>query len=845
MAVETQHSFDEGKSEAQKAIQTAKNAINRSVAMARGISDLKKKGALNVLINSPRDFFGSLKYVPYLFALAILLFVFLLFIGLSSPLILQQLKVVNGETEYAGINYTETKTIEMLIDETIAETVGKQYDEAVKDALSYMMNEANNKYGCQFHSNDKMTAGEAGYDNSVCRAIMVMGSEDITDVERASYQKNEFIRFIIANMDGVNALLTKAETKAVTEGEPATKEESLQAAQSIMYLQSEEKVRKAEWAARHKDQISQNVRDVFDENGDKTKSEEQSVPDGGSRAEQDNDENSSEPENDTQEEGAAISGKYTLSLIKPVSVGKPYVYRDEEPAESEETEENEQSGDEEDEDFIDFSRIGDDTYIPEIAKENGTETTNLYSIASLEYLQEFLGGDDRKVIWASGKDDWTVDVKENESIEGSVCERYDPSTSTWTNTGAMGCTVTEAGQENTLRKLYKNASYYDWSADGFSVKYLYWNDSLGFDETIFTPEGEPISTSEETMQWWYENNTLGITEDDVVTVNDPSDPTRLVRAIKCYRERTDEETGETTRTMITWNGQDELEEETATYQKKLLTYYIPIYYDLFDYHGEEIDNIIKAVMVVNPDISQEDATKQVHDMIDAFTAENLQMSDLLDMATVIEQKRYEPPKRVSGGIADMLLDGEYQFINGFDTSAPINWHSIMREITDAGQSYFGNQCTDFAKWRFLKYYGWVYMTGGNGQDVARFLVGAYSDKFDLVSSAKQATAGSIFSRIGGPYGHVGFVEEVGDDYIIISEGNYGTGHAIRVNVTIPLDAWESEGPYQYAVPKEEYLKEINKTDDSDDSNGKNKDSSGNQSAGSDDSNRGNKKKGRN
>lgn len=100
------------------------------------------------------------------------------------------------------------------------------------------------------------------------------------------------------------------------------------------------------------------------------------------------------------------------------------------------------------------------------------------------------------------------------------------------------------------------------------------------------------------------------------------------------------------------------------------------------------------------------------------------------------------------------------------------------------------QCTDFVHTRFYAQYGFD-CGYGNGQDIASNTVNMYPDKFTSGSIMGDLTikAGSIISKRGGDYGHVGFVEaiETNDSNkivsITISDANFtfpGCGGGVRL-----------------------------------------------------------------
>ena len=82
------------------------------------------------------------------------------------------------------------------------------------------------------------------------------------------------------------------------------------------------------------------------------------------------------------------------------------------------------------------------------------------------------------------------------------------------------------------------------------------------------------------------------------------------------------------------------------------------------------------------------------------------------------------------------------------------------------------QCTWFAWGRFYEIYGYSPGFTGNGNQCARQLLNAHSDKF---YESKTPVPGAVFSQgLGEQYGHVGIVLAVDEanDTITIQDGNY-------------------------------------------------------------------------
>lgn len=122
------------------------------------------------------------------------------------------------------------------------------------------------------------------------------------------------------------------------------------------------------------------------------------------------------------------------------------------------------------------------------------------------------------------------------------------------------------------------------------------------------------------------------------------------------------------------------------------------------------------------------------------------------------------------------------------------------------------QCTDFVHARFYAQYGYD-CGAGNGVDMARNTVAKYPDKFydGVVNGGLQLKAGSVISKSGNTYGHVGFVEAVETDdngkitSITISDANFtfsGCAGGIRLHCTYTWEQFMSAwGPNcTFAVP---------------------------------------------
>lgn len=159
-----------------------------------------------------------------------------------------------------------------------------------------------------------------------------------------------------------------------------------------------------------------------------------------------------------------------------------------------------------------------------------------------------------------------------------------------------------------------------------------------------------------------------------------------------------------------------------------------------------------------------------------------------------------------------IYDGKYNSAQQTTEIAKNIWGVIKGEGT-SGTSR--PQCTMYVKAMFMDAYKNVVdvnaYPGGNGNQVAKNIVNAYPDKFydgKLSQDKVEIKAGSVISLSqGGPYytsaGHVAFVSAVADDYVLISDGNYGDDHLARLGRKVSWSEWETSWlPYisSVAVP---------------------------------------------
>lgn len=213
-------------------------------------------------------------------------------------------------------------------------------------------------------------------------------------------------------------------------------------------------------------------------------------------------------------------------------------------------------------------------------------------------------------------------------------------------------------------------------------------------------------------------------------------------------------------------------------------------------------------------MSHEDAKKQLDSEIadmQAFIAEEAKLGNYYNLVLA------------SAGMA-MMFDGQAMEVNG--QTGELTWYIIADEMDANGIYRFGQpegpvaglmpmQCTDFARWRFFKYYGWSYQgCNGAGGTVAACIVNNYPDKFELTTNIDKVKPGSIYSIVENGNGHVGFIEGFEDNNVVISDGNYLTGpymNSLSINRRETVNGWANKShftTYQYAVPKDEYLNSI-------------------------------------
>lgn len=230
---------------------------------------------------------------------------------------------------------------------------------------------------------------------------------------------------------------------------------------------------------------------------------------------------------------------------------------------------------------------------------------------------------------------------------------------------------------------------------------------------------------------------------------------------------------------------------------------------------DEYDRAIDLI-VRTDGISHEEARVQLDNEIfemQQFIAEEAKLGGYYNVAIA------------SAGM-DMLFEGKKLVLDG--QSGVLNWYIIADEMDANGIYRFGQpqgavsnlqsmQCTDFARWRFFKYYGWSYEgCNGDGGTVAACIVSRYPNAFELTTDINKVKPGSVYSIVQAGSGHVGFVEGFDGDDVVISDGNYQSApyyNSIVLNNRYKLDSWyrnsHSFGAvYQYAVPKEGFLEQM-------------------------------------
>ena len=129
-----------------------------------------------------------------------------------------------------------------------------------------------------------------------------------------------------------------------------------------------------------------------------------------------------------------------------------------------------------------------------------------------------------------------------------------------------------------------------------------------------------------------------------------------------------------------------------------------------------------------------------------------------------EKKSTEEPKWQTGKAGNIPAQCDYPRYTDY-------WSTVLNY---PGQPFtgYGGQCTSYAWYRFYECYGYSSGAAGDGKYNAESIVNAHPDQFTLSTVPK---AGSIFSGYRGysknQHGHVGFIEEVTDQYVYTSEGN--------------------------------------------------------------------------
>lgn len=184
-----------------------------------------------------------------------------------------------------------------------------------------------------------------------------------------------------------------------------------------------------------------------------------------------------------------------------------------------------------------------------------------------------------------------------------------------------------------------------------------------------------------------------------------------------------------------------------------------------------------------------------------------------------EKNKDDKPSVVvsGGGTKNLLYDGET--IEKKYPDSMTYWSVIDSDsaAADLGGYRGTHWCTNFAHWRFWKYWG-MDCGMGDGAEMAADTAAKYSN-FELITITDMSQiellnnvkSGSIFSRVSGAGGHVGFIESVEDGFVIFSDGNsFGSGYynqGIRFNVKQPasqfvLNIIGSGATLQIATPIE-------------------------------------------
>lgn len=212
-------------------------------------------------------------------------------------------------------------------------------------------------------------------------------------------------------------------------------------------------------------------------------------------------------------------------------------------------------------------------------------------------------------------------------------------------------------------------------------------------------------------------------------------------------------------------------------------------YDISEYHADELDGLRERTVKK----MQENGT-------DAFTASSyvdeilksnfllyLAMNDINeeDLRTVYDELGIELDPTGSGllyetvdvhpdigylGMVEGRLNGG-EYMSTWQGEGLPYWGTMI-PVPPGGFGASLGYCTGMVMSRFYSTYGKT-VTGVDGANQAQQVVNQYPSEFRL---SKTPAPGAVGSRKGtkeNPYGHTFWVEEVGEDYIIISEGGWG------------------------------------------------------------------------
>lgn len=618
---------------------TAEKAIKKAKA-AKAATDTAEKAAKKTL---KEKIAAILKDAPVknvgIYFLAAFLFVLLtIIIGMSASSVLQQ--VQNKPVGIIGF-IKSSLSVESLMLGKIEDSIDGQYNKAIKQAKDFMITESN-AYGCEMTEVSSLAEGEVGYENGSCKLIMIMGPKEVTVEDdpdnpneteeekqaraealvRSSYSKQGFVNLISSRMYAVTGTLNKFNNEAVFEGTSSTNTDNVQNGGNAAFT---------DWR--------------------------------GANADDDEEVKDSE---DTEEANDSDVGEEQQTEVADENPSVEEAENEDEETDTEEAEEEEKDSKQS---RIDYSKMDGPDYLPSVMESDGTEYTAMYSKEALEYFDEFCKEKRDHVIWVSPSSEWESETEATPTTyETNVCESYHDADSgglsnMWTETES-GCIATSS--EPIKRPKYANASYFvgEGVDEMFANNndFLYWNDTVDFFKHGATQE-DP-DKNKYGINYRDEMAKYGFTDDDIIPENG---------ALKCFRGEQllsyiypDENrqnydmrnNNEYENSSFSINC-TELKHVTATVQKQIITFYIPFYYDMYGFHGEEVENVKKAVQYKDPEniLDQEEASKYIDDMIDSQQRQYASQYGFEDTLDTVKMKQYTRSSHSAiGEIGDVKVD---------------------------------------------------------------------------------------------------------------------------------------------------------------------------------------------